>query len=340
MAIREALDALVNERRDLTEAEAAAAMHEILTGEATPAQLGAFLVALRLKGETVDEIAGMAGVMREHALRVEVEGPLLDTCGTGGDERGTFNVSTAAAFVAAGAGVRIAKHGNRAMSSGCGSADVLEALGANIDLTPEQVAECIRRTGFGFMFAQAFHPAMKHAAGPRREIGVRTVFNILGPLTNPAGAQHHLLGVARPEIAPKIAAALQRLDGSHSLVVHGNDGVDELSISGPSSIQDVRDGRIREYTVSPKDAGLPTAPAEGIRGGTPDENAAILRDIFRGVQGPMRDVVVLNAAAALVAADVAKDLEAGARLAADVIDSGVAGKKLEDWVETTKSFAK
>jgi anthranilate phosphoribosyltransferase len=338
MAIREALDALVNECRDLAEAEAAATMREILSGEATPAQLGAFLIALRLKGETVDEITGMASVMREHALRVEVEGPLLDTCGTGGDERGTFNVSTAAAFVAAGAGVRIAKHGNRAMTSGCGSADVLEALGAKIDLTPKQVAECIRRTGFGFMFAQAFHPAMKHAAGPRREIGVRTVFNILGPLTNPAKAQHQLLGVARPEIAPKIAAALQRLDGSHSLVVHGNDGVDELSISGPSSVHEIRNGRIREYTVSPEDAGLFTAPVEGIRGGTPEENAAVLREILRGARGPVRDVVVLNAAAALMAADAAKDLEAGARLAAEAIDSGVAAKKLEDWLEMTRSL--
>jgi len=338
MAIREALDALVNECRDLAEAEAAATMREILSGEATPAQLGAFLIALRLKGETVDEITGMASVMREHALRVEVEGPLLDTCGTGGDERGTFNVSTAAAFVAAGAGVRIAKHGNRAMTSGCGSADVLEALGAKIDLTPKQVAECIRRTGFGFMFAQAFHPAMKHAAGPRREIGVRTVFNILGPLTNPAKAQHQLLGVARPEIAPKIAAALQRLDGSHSLVVHGNDGVDELSISGPSSVHEIRNDRIREYAVSPEDAGLPRAPAEGVRGGTPEENAAVLREILRGARGPVRDVVVLNAAAALMAADAAKDLEAGARLAAEAIDSGVAAKKLEDWLEMTRSL--
>jgi len=338
MSIREAIDALVSQRRDLTESEAAATMREILSGEATPAQLGAFLIALRLKGETVDEITGMATVMREHALRVEVEEPLLDTCGTGGDERGTFNVSTAAAFVAAGAGVRIAKHGNRAMTSGCGSADVLEALGAKIDLTAEQVAECIRRTGFGFMFAQVFHPAMKHAAGPRREIGVRTVFNILGPLTNPARAQHQLLGVARPDIAPKIAAALQRLDGSHSLVVHGNDGVDEISISGPSSVQEVRDGRIREYTVSPQDAGLSIASAESIRGGTPQENAAVLRGILGGTRGPMRDVVVLNAAAALVAAEVAKDLATGARLAAEAIDSGVGAKKLDDWVEMTRSF--
>src|SRR5712692_6838710 len=209
MGIREAIDALVNERRDLTEAEAGATMREIFSGEAAPAQLGGFLIALCLKGETVEEIAGMALAMREHSLHVDVNGPLLDTCGTGGDGKGTFNVSTAAAFVAAGAGARVAKHGNRAMSSGCGSADVLEALGAKIDLTPEQVARCIEGTGFGFMFAQAFHPAMKYAAPTRREIGVRTAFNILGPLTNPAHAQHQLLGVARPEIAPLMAAVLE-----------------------------------------------------------------------------------------------------------------------------------
>jgi anthranilate phosphoribosyltransferase len=207
--IREAIEALVNERRDLTEDEATEAMLEVFSGEATPSQLAAFLVALRIKGETVDEVVGMAKVMRDHALRVDVDGPLLDTCGTGGDE-GTFNVSTAAAFVAAGAGARVAKHGNRAMSSGCGSADVLEALGAKIDLTPAQVAQSIEKTGFGFMFAQAFHPAMKYAAPTRREIGIRTAFNILGPLTNPARAQAQLLGVARPDLAPLMAAALER----------------------------------------------------------------------------------------------------------------------------------
>jgi anthranilate phosphoribosyltransferase len=338
MSIREALDALINERRDLTQAEAAAAMRDTFSGEATPAQLGAFLVALRLKGETVDEIAGMAVVMREHALRVEIEGPLLDTCGTGGDERGTVNVSTAAAFVAAGAGVRIAKHGNRAMTSGCGSADVLEALGAKIELGPEQVAECIRLTGFGFMFAQAFHPAMKHAAGARREIGVRTVFNILGPLTNPAGAQHQLLGVARPELAPKIAEALQRLDGTHALIVHGNDGVDELSISGPSTVHEIRDGQLTQFAVSPGDAGLP--PTEAIRGGGPEENAGVFREVLVGAAGPIRDVVLLNAAAALIAADAAKDLKEGARMAADAIDSGAAAKKLADWVAMTRKFDK
>lgn len=338
MSIRAAIGALVDERRDLTETEAAAVMSEIFGGEATPAQLGAFLIALRLKGETVDEIAGMASVMREHAVRVKVDGPLLDTCGTGGDGQGTFNVSTAAAFVAAGAGARIAKHGNRAMTSGSGSADVLEALGAKIDLTPEQVAECIERTGFGFMFAQVFHPAMKHAAGPRREIGVRTVFNILGPLTNPAGAQHQLLGVARPEIAAKMAAALQRLDGRHVLVVHGSDGVDELSISAASTVHELRDGTLREYSVTPEDAGLSAAPADAIGGGTPDQNAAVLTAVLHGERGPVRDVVVLNAGAALVAFGAARDLRDGATLAQESIDSGAAGRKLDQWVDLTRGL--
>ncbi len=286
----------------------------------------------------MDEITGLARAMREHCLRVEVEGPLLDTCGTGGDSRGTFNVSTAAAFVAAGAGARIAKHGNRAMTSGCGSADVLEALGAKIDLSPEQVAECIERTGFGFMFAQAFHPAMKHAAGPRRELGVRTVFNILGPLTNPARAQHQLLGVASPDIAPKMALALQRLNGGHALVVHGNGAVDELSISGPSLVCEISGAETREYSISPWDAGLPSAPADAIRGGTPEQNAAILISILKGERGPIRDVTVLNAAGALKAADAAPELEEGARIAEAAIDSGAAKRKLDEWVELTQSF--
>ncbi len=338
MSIRAAIEALVNERRDLSEQEAAAAIQEVFSGEATPAQLGAFLIALRLKGETVDEIAGMARVMRDHALRVEVEGPLLDTCGTGGDGRGTFNVSTAAALVASGAGVRVAKHGNRAMTSGCGSADILEALGAKIDLAPEQVAECIRQTGFGFMFAQAFHPAMKYAAATRREIGVRTVFNILGPLTNPAGATSQLLGVARPEIAPKMAAALQRLGSRHAMVVHGHDGEDELSLGGPSSVWELRHGDVREYTVAPEDAGLTVSPPSAIRGGTPKQNAAVLVSVLKGERGPLRDVVVLNAAAALLAADAVADLRAGAQAAAEAIDSGEASRRLERWVEITRSF--
>ncbi|MBI2913981.1 MAG: anthranilate phosphoribosyltransferase [Chloroflexi bacterium] len=327
--IREALDAIVNQGRDLSEEEAAGAMGEIMAGEATPAQIGALLIALRMKGETVEEIAGMARVMREHALRVEVDGPLVDTCGTGGDARGTFNVSTAAAFVAAGAGARVAKHGNRAMSSACGSADVLEALGAKIDLSPEQVARCIRETGFGFMFAQSFHPAMKHAAGPRRELGVRTVFNILGPLTNPAGAKAQLLGVPRPELAPKMAAVLQRLSCSHALVVHGEDGLDELSLSGPSTVHEVRGETIRQYSVSPEELGLRRAPLEALRGGTPEENATALRAVLGGERGPLRDIVVLNAAAALVVAGRASDLRDGARQAEQALDGGAASALLE-----------
>jgi anthranilate phosphoribosyltransferase len=337
--IREALDAIVNQGRDLSEEEAAAVMGEIMTGEATPAQIGAFLIALRMKGETVDEIAGMARVMRDHALRVEVEGALVDTCGTGGDAQGTFNVSTAAAFVAAGAGARVAKHGNRAMSSACGSADVLEALGAKIDLPPKGVARCIREAGFGFMFAQAFHPAMKHVAGPRREIGVRTVFNVLGPLTNPAGAQAQLLGVARPELGPKMAAALQRLGSRRVLVVHGQEGLDELSLSGPSTIHEVQGDTIREYTVSPEEVGLTSAPLEAIRGGSAEENAAALRAVLNGEGGPLREIVLLNAAAALLVADLATDLPEGVRLAEQAIDSGAARQRLEQFVELSRSMA-
>lgn len=339
MNIREALDALVNERRDLAEAETASVMREIMTGDATPAQIAAFLVALRMKGETVDEVAGMAREMREHSLHVEVEGPLLDTCGTGGDSSGTINVSTAAAFVAAGAGARVAKHGNRAMSSACGSADVLEALGAKIDLGPEQVSECIRTSGFGFMFAQAFHPAMKHVAPVRRELGVRTVFNILGPLTNPAGATAQVIGVPRADLAPLLAEALGRLGSNHALVVHGDGGVDELALSGPSQVHELKDGSVRSYSIAPTDMGLALAPAEAVLGGTAAENADILRATLAGEPGPRRDIVVLNAAAALVAADIASDLSDGVRRAVEAIDSGAAKGRMEAFVSVSNSFA-
>jgi len=341
MTIREAIDAIVSHGRSLSEDEAADVMRDIMSGEATPAQIGAFLVALRAKGETVDEITGMARVMRERALSVPTAGlsGLVDTCGTGGDASGTFNVSTAAAFVVAGAGGRVAKHGNRAMTSACGSADVLEALGAKIDLNPEQVVQCIRDVGFGFMFAQTFHPAMKHVAGPRREIGIRTVFNILGPLTNPAGAAHQLLGVARPELAPLLAQALGRLGARHALVVHGHGGLDELSLSGPSTVHELRDGALREYNVSPKEVGLAEAPNEAARGGSPKENAAALRAVLDGGTGPLRDITLFNAAAALVAADLAPDLKEGVRLAARAVDSGAARDKLAAFVKLTGSFA-
>lgn len=336
--IREAIARLVN-GASLTEDEAAAAMVSIMSGEATPAQIGAFLVALRMKGETVDEIAGMARVMRQHARRVEFEGALLDTCGTGGDERGTFNVSTAAAFVAAAAGARVAKHGNRAMTSRCGSADVLEALGANIDLGPEQVRQCIEEVGVGFMFAQAFHPAMKYAAGPRRELGIRTVFNILGPLCNPAGADRQVLGVADPVVAEKLVHALQRLGSKHALVVHGQDGVDEVSVSAPTTIFELRDGRVFHDTLLPSEAGVSTHPIEELRGGSPEENAARLRAVLAGEPGPLRDFVLVNAAAALVAFDLASNIREGVRLAAQAIDSGAARDTLERFVEVTTRLA-
>jgi anthranilate phosphoribosyltransferase len=335
--IREAIAALVD-GRSLTEAEAAAVMEEIMSGEATPAQFGAFVTALRLKGETVDEIAGMARVMREKARRVHVEGVLLDTCGTGGDARGTFNVSTAAAFVAAGAGARVAKHGNRAMTSRCGSADVLEALGARIDLSPEQVKACLEETGVGFMFAPSFHPAMKFAAGPRREIGVRTVFNILGPLTNPAGATCQVLGVAEASLAETMAQVLARLGSRRALVVHGRDGLDEMSISGPTLVCELVGGCVRRYEVTPQEVGLTLYEAASVAGGTPEENAVALREVLAGRPGPQRDIVLLNAAAGLVALERAAALAEGVAQAAEAIDSGAARERLDRFVAVTNSF--
>ena len=329
--IRDAIAKLVDQD-DLTEQEAAACMEEIMSGEATPAQFGAFVTALRLKGETVDEIVGMARVMREKALRVSVAGPLLDTCGTGGDAKGTFNVSTAAAFVAAGAGARVAKHGNRAMTSACGSADVLEALGAKIDLPPEGVAACIEQAGFGFMFAQAYHPAMKFAAGPRRAIGVRTVFNILGPLTNPADAELRLLGVADAAMAEKMAHVLARLGAKHALVVHGEDGLDEVSVSATTLLYEVKDGRVTSSTLHPNDIGLPVHLRDAGRGGSPEENAKALRGVLAGEVGPLRDFTLINSAAAIVAADLASDFREGLSLAMEAIDSGAAREKLEAFV--------
>jgi anthranilate phosphoribosyltransferase len=337
--IREAIDAIVNQGRSLSEEEAAAVMEEIMSGEATPAQLAAFLVALRLKGETTEEIAGMARVMRAKALRVPFEGAsLLDTCGTGGDGMGTFNVSTAAAFVAAGAGAIVAKHGNRAMTSQCGSADVLEALGARIDLPPEGVAHCLREVGVGFMFAPAFHPAMRFAAGPRREIGVRSVFNILGPLTNPAGAKAQVLGVADPAIGEKMTQVLGRLGCRHALVVHGEDGLDEMTLGGSTLVYELKEGDIRSYRVRPEEVGLRQASGQAVKGGSPQENAAAIRAVFGGKPGPLRDIVLLNSAAALVAADNVATLTEGVGLAAQAIDSGAAREKLDRFIEVTVSF--
>ena len=337
--IREALDAVINQRRDLSEDEAAGAMTEIMEGEATAAQIGAFMAALRMKGESVEEIAGMARVMRDHALQVRHAGPLIDTCGTGGDGAGTFNVSTAAAFIAAAAGINVAKHGNRAASSACGSADVLEALGATIELTPDQVASCIAETGIGFMFAPAFHPAMKYAGPARRELGVRTVFNILGPLTNPAGAQGQVLGVPSDELVDKMAAALGRLGTQHALVVHSADGLDELSISAPTLVCEVKQGEISRYHVTPEGAGLDRAPRAAVLGGDPAQNAKTMRSVLSGTEGPMLDYTLMNAAAALMVGGVANGFADGVSRARELATSGAASAVLDKFIAATQQVA-
>jgi len=333
--IKEAIQNLVS-GQSLTMDEAAAVVAEIMSGKATPAQFGAFVTALRLKGETVEEIAGLAKVMRDKASPVKVSGLLVDTCGTGGDAFGTFNISTTAAFIVAGAGLRVAKHGNRAMTSQCGSADVLEALGVKIDLGPEGVQECLEKAGIGFMFAPVFHPAMKHAAGPRREIGVRTVFNILGPLTNPAGAQSQVIGVSDTVFAPKMAQVLQRLGCQHALVTHGEEGLDEISICGGTKVWEVKGDESSSYVVAPEEFGFKRADIYDIKGGTAEENAKILRNILRGATGPAREVVLLNAAAALVAGDLTPDIAAGVEMAREVLDSGAALQKLEGFIKVSQ----
>jgi anthranilate phosphoribosyltransferase len=334
--IKEAINSLVS-GQSLTFEQASGAMEEIMGGEATPAQIAAFVTALRVKGETADEIAGLASVMRAKAMPVKVTGPAIDVVGTGGDGSGSFNISTAAAFVVAGAGLKVAKHGNRAASSQCGSADVLEALGVKIDLSPEAVAECIESVGIGFMFAPVFHPAMKHAATPRREIGIRTVFNILGPLTNPARTEHLLLGVPSEELGGKIAAVLYRMGTKHSLVVHSRDGMDEISISGSSLVWDVSEDKVSPpYEVSPRNFGFEASSPAEIKGGTPEENAGALRRLMDGAKGALRNVVVMNAAAALVAGNITSDLKNSARLAEEAIDSGRAREKLDKLVELSQ----
>ncbi len=335
--IKEAIATLVD-GRSLTTEEAASVMEEIMEGEVTPAQFGAFVTALRLNGETVDEIVGLVRTMRAKAIPVTVAGPVVDTCGTGGDGSHTFNISTAAAFVAAGAGLKVAKHGNRAMSSRCGSADVLEALGVKIDLNAEQVQKCLQEVGMGFMFAPVFHPAMKYASAPRREIGIRTVFNIIGPLTNPAGAKAQVLGVADGLLVEKLALVLQSLGCHHALVVHGDDGLDEITITGKTRVCELKGGRIKSYSISPGDFGLSQASLENLKGGSADENAALLRRILAGVTGPQRDVVLMNAAAVLLAGEKVGTLQEGISLAKEVIDSGHALMKLEQLIEFSQSL--
>ena len=333
--IRESIDTVVS-GQSLSMEDASLVMREIMEGEATPAQLGAFLTALALKGETTQEIAGMAKVMREMALQVKVDGELIDTVGTGGDGKNTFNISTATAFVAAGAGLKVAKHGNRAASGSCGSADVLEALGVQIELSPEAVAQCMNEVGVGFMFAPAFHPAMRYAGPVRREIGIRTVFNILGPLTNPAGAQTQLLGVAFPELGGIMAEVLGFLGSHHAMIVHGHGGLDEISLSGDTSVWEVRGGEVEEWTLHVEDTGLPETPIEAIRGGTKEENAATMRRVFQGEQGPVRDMVLLNSAGVLMVGDKAESIRKGVEMSAGIIDSGAALAKLDQMIEVTQ----
>jgi len=334
--IKEAIEAVVN-GRSLTFEQAALVMEEIMIGQATPAQVAAFVTALRIKGETPEEIAGLASVMQAKATPVEVSSPVVDTCGTGGDGSQSFNISTTAAFVVAAAGLKVAKHGNRAMSSHCGSADVLETLGVNIDLDAEAVAKCVETVGIGFMFAPNFHPAMKYAAAPRREIGIRTVFNILGPLTNPARARFQVIGVPSRDLGEKIASVLYRLGTEHSLVVHGTDGLDEISISGKSLIWEVkRHGVSGPYEVFPEDLGFMKANPSQIKGGTARQNAKILRAILAGEVGVRRNIVIMNAAAALVAGNKALDLKEGVCLAEKAIDSGQALARLEQLIAFTQ----
>ncbi|MGR0482409.1 MAG: anthranilate phosphoribosyltransferase [Candidatus Electronema sp. V4] len=339
--IRVAIAQIVNGQH-LEEAQMTAVMQEIMSGQATDAQIGSFITALRMKGETIDEITGAVRVMREKATFVDTgidtaKDVLFDIVGTGGDGSGTFNVSTTSAFVVAGAGVFVAKHGNRAVSSHCGSADVLEALGANLNMPPERVAECVRTVGIGFLFAPLLHGAMKHAIGPRRELGIRTIFNILGPLTNPARTNVQLTGVFAKELTTPIAHVLARLGMKRALVVWGEGGMDELTVTGTSYVADARDGKVESYTVEPEEVGLKRADFAEIKGGkTATESAEQVRAVLHGTPGAKLDMVLLNAGAALMAAGKADDLRGGVDLAREVIASGAALRKLKDFAAFCK----
>jgi anthranilate phosphoribosyltransferase len=336
--LRDALDRVVR-GVDLDMETARAVMDRIMEGSATPVQIGAILAALRTKGETVDELAGMVTSMREHATRVHLDVAAVDTCGTGGDGSGTFNISTAAAFVVAGAGCPVAKHGNRAASSRCGSADVLEALGVAIALSPDGVRRCVAEANLGFMFAPAFHPAMRHAAAVRSELGIRTIFNVIGPLANPARVQHQALGVGDPALAEVMARVLHRLGLRRALVFAGPDGIDELGLAGPARCHDVSVEGVRSFDLDPRALGLPHAPLAALRGGDAAENAARIRAVLDGEPGPGRDVVTLNAAAALVAAERAPDFGEGLEQARAAIDSGSARRCLDNLVRVSRAAA-
>ncbi len=331
-------DAIVKlaDRADLTDKEAEEVMLDIMEGRATPSQIAAYLMGLRLKGETVDEIVGSARAMRAKSIRIRAADPcVVDTCGTGGDRANTFNISTTAAFVVAGSGLTVAKHGNRSVSSRSGSADVLAALGVCIDLSVERVEECVNEVGMGFLFAPLYHGAMKHCAGPRQEMGVRTILNVLGPLTNPASAAAQIVGVYEERLTGLLAQVLVRLGSQHCFVVHGMDGLDEVTLTDRTRIAEGKAGVVSSYFVQPSEFGLERVPPKELQGGTPEENARVTREILQGRTGPKRDVVCLNAAAALVAGGKAKTLQEGFELARMVIDRGAAWEKLERLVEFT-----
>jgi anthranilate phosphoribosyltransferase len=340
MDMPNAINMVIN-KTDLDEEQMAGVMRTIMTGGATPAQIGGFLVGLRMKGETVNEITAAARVMRELAEKV-ASWPehLVDTCGTGGDASGTFNISTASAFVAAGAGARVAKHGNRSISSKSGSADVLEAAGVVLDITPGHVSRCLEQVGIGFMFAPAHHGAMKHAIGPRREMGVRTIFNVLGPLTNPAGAPNQVLGVFSKELVKPMAKVLKKLGSKHVMVVHAKDGLDEVSINRKTWVAELKDGEINEYKIHPGDFGMERASLDTIRADSVEDSLRIINEVLDNRPGPARDIVCLNAGAAIYTAGVALSLEQGVALAADSIASGKAREKLRQLVDLTRSFRK
>ena len=335
--IKESIGRLVA-GESLTTAEAQQVMGEIMEGTATPAQLAAFLVALRLKGETQEEILGMVRTMRAKAVPVRAGDGLLDTCGTGGDGTGTFNISTAAGLVAAAAGVRVAKHGNRSASSKCGSADVLEALGAKLALTPAQAQESLDKTGFAFLFAQAYHPAMRFAGPTRGEIGIRTVFNVLGPLANPANASHQLLGVADPALLPKMGFVLKQLGLKHAMIVYGEDGLDEITLNAATRVQEIKGSETLSYKINAEGLGLPAGSLKELAGGDKSENAQIIRDLFAGETGPKRNALLANAGAALYVAAKTATIREGIGLAARTIDSGAARLTLDAYVKVTQGF--
>ena len=333
--IREAIAKLV-ENKELTHDEAHGTLREIMSGEATPAQIASFITALRIRGESAAVIAGSARAMREHFTAVTApQGVVVDTCGTGGDASHTFNISTATAFVVAGAGVTVAKHGNRSVSSKCGSADVLESLGVNLGVTPERMEKCLREIGIAFLFAPSLHPAMKHAIGPRREIGIRTIFNILGPLSNPAGARYGVLGVYHAGLVPTIAQAASALGVEHLFVVHGSDGLDEITTTASTHVAEVRRDKVQLFELTPSEVGLSTSRKEDLAGGDAAHNAGIIRSILGGEMGPRRDIVLINAAAAIVAGQKASDLKEGVAVASKSIDSGNAMKKLDQLIAGT-----